>query len=145
MGDEKPSYFLQRVRSMVEKNVPDSVLKTIFLEKVPQSLYDVLVVNPDADLITLALLADRVMKFWSSHIASMSRSNMVTSAWQPKAEEYQRGDNMATSVSQPRAEGCHQEDNLAVGLSSTKRGQCDHTTPIGRNNSQNGGNGDEHI
>ncbi|KAK9302824.1 hypothetical protein QLX08_005313 [Tetragonisca angustula] len=50
---EKPSHFLQRMRSMVEKNVPDSVLKTVFLEQVLQSLYDVLAVNPDADLTTL--------------------------------------------------------------------------------------------
>ncbi|KAK9293481.1 hypothetical protein QLX08_011588 [Tetragonisca angustula] len=63
MGDEKPSHFLQRMRSMVDRNVPDSVLKTVFLEQVPQFLYDVLAVNPEADLTTLALLVDRVMEF----------------------------------------------------------------------------------
>ncbi|KOX74832.1 hypothetical protein WN51_14324 [Melipona quadrifasciata] len=76
------------------------VLKIIFLERVPQS-HDV---NQDADLITLALLADRVMEFRPSYIASISRLNMVTSAWQPRAEEYQRGDNMATSAYQARAD-----------------------------------------
>lgn len=63
MGDEKPSHFLQRMKSKVDRNVPDSVLKIIFLEQLPQSLYDVLAINPEADLTTLALLADRVMEF----------------------------------------------------------------------------------
>lgn len=58
MGDEKPLHFLQRTRSMVERNVPDSVLKTVFLKQFQQSLYDVLAVNPEADLTTSALLGD---------------------------------------------------------------------------------------
>ncbi|KOX78966.1 hypothetical protein WN51_10178 [Melipona quadrifasciata] len=48
LGDEKPSHFLQHMRCMVDTKVPDTVLKTIFLE-VPQSLHDILVVNPEAD------------------------------------------------------------------------------------------------
>lgn len=35
MGDKKPSHFVQRMRSMVDRNVPDSVLKTIFFEQLP--------------------------------------------------------------------------------------------------------------
>ena len=60
MGDEKPSHLLQRMRSMVDRNVLDSVSKTVSLEQVPQSLYDVLAVNTEAGLTTLALLTDRV-------------------------------------------------------------------------------------
>ncbi|KAK9304201.1 hypothetical protein QLX08_004361 [Tetragonisca angustula] len=86
MGDENPLHFLQRMGSMVDRNVPDSVLKTIFLEQVPQSLYAVLAVNPEADLTTLALLADRVMEFRPNYIESMSRSNLAIS-WQPRTED----------------------------------------------------------
>ncbi|KOX73840.1 hypothetical protein WN51_13918 [Melipona quadrifasciata] len=101
MSDEKPSHFLQRMRSMVEKNMPDSVLKIIFLEQIPQSVCNALAVRPDADLTTLALLADRVMEFRSSRITSMSRSNMATSAWQSRAEDCYQEDNLVISH-QPR-------------------------------------------
>ncbi|XP_043524736.1 uncharacterized protein LOC122536430 [Frieseomelitta varia] len=47
-------------------------------EQVPPSLYDVLIVNSDADLTTLALLADRVMEFRPNFIASMSKSPWKT-------------------------------------------------------------------
>ncbi|KOX76143.1 hypothetical protein WN51_11883, partial [Melipona quadrifasciata] len=122
MGDEKPSHFLQRMRSMVKKNVLDSVLKTIFLEKVPQSLYDVLVVNPDADLITLVLLVARVMKFWSSHIASMSRSNVATSVQSgriPKGRQYNDDFCLATQSGRLRRtclDADHFNDDLDLNL-----------------------------
>lgn len=93
MGDEKSSHFLKHMKSMVDRNVPDSVLKT-FLEQLPQSLYDVLAVNPGTDLTTLALLADRVMEFRPTYIASMNRSNMATSSWQSRAKNDHIENNM---------------------------------------------------
>ncbi|KAK1137177.1 hypothetical protein K0M31_001701 [Melipona bicolor] len=79
MGDEKPSHFLQRMRSMIDRKVPDSILKTIFLEQIPQSLHDILVINSEADLSKLATLADRVMVFRSPQISNLEESNMATS------------------------------------------------------------------
>ncbi|KOX69812.1 hypothetical protein WN51_06000 [Melipona quadrifasciata] len=87
MGDDKPSHFLQRMRSMVDKEVPDTILKTIFLEQIPQFLHDILVVNSEADLSKLAILADRVMEFCLPQISNLERSNMTISASHSRADD----------------------------------------------------------
>ncbi|KAK1120255.1 hypothetical protein K0M31_012617 [Melipona bicolor] len=97
MDDEKPSHFLQRMRSMIDKKVPDTVLRTIFLEQIPQSLHNILVVSHDADLSTLAVLADRIMEFRLSQISSIDRANMAVSACQSRADGGFHENNLAGS------------------------------------------------
>ena len=77
MGDEKPSHFLQRLRGLAGSNMPDSVLKSIFLEQVPSSLHDILVASENPDLNKLAALADRVTEYWLARVCSMERNNMA--------------------------------------------------------------------
>ena len=37
MGDEKPSHFLQRLRSLARNHMFDAILQSIFLEHIPPS------------------------------------------------------------------------------------------------------------
>ena len=74
MGDEKPSLFLQRLRNLAGNNVPDSMLKTIFLQ-IPSSLRDILMASDNNDLARLALLADKISEFKSSQISAVNRGN----------------------------------------------------------------------
>ena len=75
MGDEKPSHFLQRLKNLAGNNVPDSILKTIFLEQIPSSLHDILMASDNNDLARLALLADKISEFKSSQISAVNRGN----------------------------------------------------------------------
>ena len=75
MGDKKPSHFLQRLRNLAGSNIPDSILKTIFLEQIQSSLHDTLMASDNNDLARLALLADKITEFKSSQISAVSRGN----------------------------------------------------------------------
>lgn len=115
------------MRGMVDGRVPDTILKTIFFEQIPQSLHDILIINSEADVSKLAVLADRVMEFRSPQISNLERSNVATSASHSRAGNDEskmaalqhqltevthkltamqtnlEGSNMATSVSHLRA------------------------------------------
>lgn len=78
MGDEKPSDFLQRLRSLAGNKVPDTILKSIFLEQVPGLMHDILIANEKPDLNKLAILADRVASLEQNHVAiPAQRNNMA--------------------------------------------------------------------
>ncbi|KAK1124706.1 hypothetical protein K0M31_020477 [Melipona bicolor] len=62
-GNEKPSHFLQRLKSLARKKIPDIILKVIFLEQVPEALRYILLVDKNADLAELASIADEIISF----------------------------------------------------------------------------------
>lgn len=62
-GNEKPSHFLQRLKSLARKKIPDVILKVIFLEQVPEALRYILLVDKNADLAELASIADEIISF----------------------------------------------------------------------------------
>lgn len=52
---EKPSLLLQRIRHLAGGNVGDTLLRTLFLEQIPEYARAVLSVNKNVDLSTLAV------------------------------------------------------------------------------------------
>ena len=73
-GDEKPSHFLQRLKSLVGRNISDALLRVIFLEQIPDTLRDILLVREeDIDLFELALLADKMIEL-EAPVPTVSRS-----------------------------------------------------------------------
>ncbi|KOX79334.1 hypothetical protein WN51_09136 [Melipona quadrifasciata] len=62
-GNEKPSHFLHRLKSLARKKIPDIILKVIFLEQVPEALRYILLVDKNADLAELGSIADEIISF----------------------------------------------------------------------------------
>ncbi|XP_018340149.1 PREDICTED: uncharacterized protein LOC108747265 [Trachymyrmex septentrionalis] len=60
MGDRKPSQFLRHLRGLAGTAVPDELLKTIWLERIPASIRVILVTQTEAGLDKMAELADAV-------------------------------------------------------------------------------------
>ncbi|CAG9773177.1 unnamed protein product [Ceutorhynchus assimilis] len=60
--DEKPSNFLQRLRNLAGNQVGDTVLRTLFLEHLPEQVRGILSISEVADLTRLALQADKNME-----------------------------------------------------------------------------------
>ena len=96
IGDEEPSHFLQRLRDLARNNVPDAVLKNIFLEQVPRSMHDILVASETPDLNKLGNLADRLAEFQASQVASLEQHRMATPA--PQSSMAARDDHVTTLV-----------------------------------------------
>lgn len=61
-NSEKPSLLLQRIRHLAGENVGDTLLRTLFLEQLPEYARAVLSLNKNVDLSTLAVQADTIME-----------------------------------------------------------------------------------
>jgi len=62
LGDDKPSILLQRLRNLAEGQVTDGVLRTIFLEQMPESTRAILAISEVSDLNKLAIQADKILE-----------------------------------------------------------------------------------
>lgn len=78
LGDNKPSQLLQKMRNLATDGISNKVLKTLFLQKMPDSVRNILIVS-DEDIEKLALMADRIVEmqpkqelYCASSIASPS-------------------------------------------------------------------------
>lgn len=60
--DEKPTLLLQRIRNLADGQVSDALLRTLFLEQLPEYVRGVLIISGDLDLSALARQADKVME-----------------------------------------------------------------------------------
>ncbi|XP_046144410.1 uncharacterized protein LOC123988426 [Osmia bicornis bicornis] len=75
--DEKPSHCLQRLRNLAGGQVGENVLRTLFLEQLPESMRTVLAISDTADLQRLALLADKIAEMSAPRVAAIEASTPV--------------------------------------------------------------------
>lgn len=76
LGDEKPSLFLQRIRNLAAGQVTDEILKSIFMEQLPENVRAILAISEVQDLSKLAAQADKVIEMarpTSTAIQAVSR------------------------------------------------------------------------
>lgn len=62
MGDEKPSIFLQRLRNLAVGQVTNEILKSIFMEQLPENVRSILEISEVQDLAKLAAQADKIVE-----------------------------------------------------------------------------------
>lgn len=74
MGDEKPSLFLQRLRNLAGGQCNDSVLRTLFMEQLPEHMRGILAISQLDDLATLAAQADRIKEVSQPQISSIGQA-----------------------------------------------------------------------
>lgn len=61
LGDYKPSQLMRKMKSLAGADISKKVLKTLWLEKLPDSVKNILIVSAE-DLDRLALMADRIVE-----------------------------------------------------------------------------------
>ena len=62
LGDRKPTQLLRAMRSLVDINYSDSLLKQIFLERLPAYILPMLAMSEDQNIDSLAQKADRIIE-----------------------------------------------------------------------------------
>ncbi|XP_022198462.2 uncharacterized protein LOC111055518 [Nilaparvata lugens] len=62
VGDRKPTQFLRHLRALAGTVVPDSVLKPLWLSRLPASTQAILATQQNSDFDALAVLADAVLE-----------------------------------------------------------------------------------
>lgn len=72
LGDQKPSHFLQIMRNLASGQLNDSLLKTLFLEQLPEDVRSILVISQVSDVSALALQADKIMSLRTPQVFEMN-------------------------------------------------------------------------
>lgn len=62
IGNDKPSVFLQRLRNLAGGQCNDNVLRSLFMEQLPDHIRGILAVSQTEDLAAIALQADRIFE-----------------------------------------------------------------------------------
>ncbi|EZA54570.1 hypothetical protein X777_05706 [Ooceraea biroi] len=75
LGDDKPSVFLQRMRNLSGGQCNDSVLRTLFMEQMPEHVRGILAVCQLDGLPTLAAQADRIAEVMKPQVSSVIAAN----------------------------------------------------------------------
>jgi len=70
--DEKPSHILQKLRNLAGRQCNEAVLKTLFLEQLPDNSRSILPICEDIDLTRFAQLLDRVSESSKTNIAQVN-------------------------------------------------------------------------
>lgn len=85
MGDEKPSVYLQRLRNLAGGQCNDSVLRSLFMEQMPENVRGILAISPLDDLSTMAAQADRIIEVMRPQISGIQQvpSDAFASANKP--------------------------------------------------------------
>ncbi|XP_011171552.1 uncharacterized protein LOC105204193 [Solenopsis invicta] len=77
LADERPSIFLQRLRNLAGGQCNDAMLRTLFLEQLPDSVRSILAISEVTDLSKLVLQADKIVEMSK---ASVAQVNVTTQA-----------------------------------------------------------------
>ena len=74
IGDHKPSQLLLHLRSLASTVVPDKVIRTLWLGRLPQTMQGILATRKDGDLDATAELADAISDAspWQPEISAVS-------------------------------------------------------------------------
>ncbi|XP_055932083.1 uncharacterized protein LOC129962361 [Argiope bruennichi] len=76
LGDLRPTQLLQKMRSLATDGISDNVLKTLFLQKMPDSIRNIQIVSNE-DIRKLAEMADRIVEMHPNReIYATSRSDI---------------------------------------------------------------------
>lgn len=60
LGDKKPSHFLQELKNLAEGQCTDTILKTLFVEQLPENYRVILATIDEPDLVKFAAIADKI-------------------------------------------------------------------------------------
>jgi hypothetical protein len=60
IGDRKPSQFLRHLQNLADSSVPETLLKTLWMGRLPKSIQVALAIVKDSKLEELAVHADNI-------------------------------------------------------------------------------------
>lgn len=72
IGNDKPTVFLQRLRNLAGGQISNQVLRSLFVEQMPENIRGILAISQLDDLNILATQADRIFDVTRPQISSLS-------------------------------------------------------------------------
>ncbi|XP_036322017.1 uncharacterized protein LOC118736018 [Rhagoletis pomonella] len=88
--DGKPSHYLLRLKSLAAGMVTENILRTIFLEQMPQNVRSILAVNDTSGLDHLAVQADKIFEVQNRimFVSAKTVNDAVTGTESPKTPSF---------------------------------------------------------
>ncbi|XP_073843654.1 uncharacterized protein [Musca autumnalis] len=92
LGDQKPSHLLHRMKSLAGTRVSNEMMRTLFMDRLPENVKCILAVTDTADLDNLAGIADKICEQFSasttiSEISSNNKTNQDSSGLVGKLDQ----------------------------------------------------------
>jgi cleavage and polyadenylation specificity factor subunit 1 len=118
LGDRKPSDFLFYLRTLAENDISPKVLRTLWLERLPARMHDILAASPPYDLDALGIIADRIHE----ELINPPRVAIIDNSFQTQIEELSRqvaalsGNQRATSARSTTTLQDVKQDSSTTGL-----------------------------
>lgn len=78
LGTDKPSNFLQRLRNLTGGQCNDNIIRTLFLEQLPENVQAILAISESNDINKLAQQADKIMEAIVPHVAAVTPAQVAT-------------------------------------------------------------------
>ncbi|XP_034935541.1 uncharacterized protein [Chelonus insularis] len=85
-ADDKPSNMLQRMRNLAGTEVGDNILRTLFLEQLPEHVRGILAISEVVDLSKLALQADKIMEVSRPSILAIDNNGNACASTSSKSK-----------------------------------------------------------
>lgn len=80
LGDKKSTQFLREMKTLAAGTVPDDLLRSLWMKRMPNNVRCILLASPSLELTVLADLADRIMETNTvSHVMAVNSESAITS------------------------------------------------------------------
>ncbi|XP_071579653.1 uncharacterized protein [Temnothorax nylanderi] len=86
LGDRKPSQFLRHLRTLAGENVPDSLLRTLWLGRLPTQMQMVLATRTEDPLNSVAEQADRIHEMTNKAVVAAAAAPATKESWEAKIQ-----------------------------------------------------------
>ncbi|XP_045477905.1 uncharacterized protein LOC123683053 [Harmonia axyridis] len=121
MGDRKPSQFLRHLQSLADPAVPESLMKSLWMNRLPRSVQVSLAIVQDSSLQELAVHADHIMEAIRPPVQLVKETTSIEAILSAKFAQLTLGLNQ--EIATLRAELAAQADRSRRDRS---RGQSQH-------------------
>ncbi|XP_077277502.1 uncharacterized protein LOC143905786 [Temnothorax americanus] len=77
LGDRRPTQFLRHLRTLAGENIPDSLLRTLWLGRLPTTMQTVLATRAEDPLNSVAEQADRIHEMTNKAVVAATATSAV--------------------------------------------------------------------
>ncbi|XP_071581987.1 uncharacterized protein [Temnothorax nylanderi] len=109
LGDRKPSQFLRHLRTLAGENVPDSLLRTLWLGRLPTQMQMVLATRTEDPLNNVAEQADRIHEMTSKAVVAAAAAPATKESLEAKIQALTK--QVATLTTRLSRDKSRQRDN----------------------------------
>lgn len=98
LGDQKPSHLLHKMKSLAGNRVSNEIMRTLFMERLPEKVKCILVVADTTDLENLASIADKICEQYSFSSLQIAETSPNIHANQDSGDVSQKLDQICSRI-----------------------------------------------